>query len=523
MTTLRHVNTTDIRAAIELGCLTMRSVFNADDHHIPFFDSQVRPTAHLRFHDSHSEAHVPGRHLDALLAAEHVLGRAADAEAIAHHTRAAFYSYSGPIPLPLNRTAITGPLTRFLPHNIREGFHALAALVAYRDSAAARQIAAASITSINDLWDPTRGWNRQRIEQHYGLQLIEWPAPFMTGIARAIGPLVKLYRATSYQPALELALVLKEKAIAKYFTADGQYDQRLFGTHVHSTTCVMSSLAQLAEMTGDAALLQRVKAFYHNGLQQISDALGWSIENSAPDAPPDRGEANNTGDILETALILARCDDPSYYHDAERILRGHLLPSQVRDTSFIVDPANPTGTDGLRAVAQRHLGAFGFPAPYGHQPDGVHAISFNMDIVGGAVASLCAAYRVVVHSDASGQWINLLFDHETAALRVESPYTHEGLTLYPKQPGPLYLRLPPWLDAQTIRSDGTMLAPMEAPYVCMPTPVVGQTIHLHFPLPAQEFVLDHRTHPIRVRVRGDQVVAIDTFGTDLTFFDPILS
>ena len=41
------------------------------------------------------------------------------------------------------------------------------------------------------------------------------------------------------------------------------------------------------------------------------------------------------------------------------------------------------------------LGAFGFPAPYGHRFRGATRISFNMDIVGGATASLCEAYRHV--------------------------------------------------------------------------------------------------------------------------------
>ena len=40
----------------------------------------------------------------------------------------------------------------------------------------------------------------------------------------------------------------------------------------------------------------------------------------------------------------------------------------------------------LRDVAERHLGAFGFPAPYGHKPVGAQWIGFNMDIVGGVEA-----------------------------------------------------------------------------------------------------------------------------------------
>ena len=46
-------------------------------------------------------------------------------------TLLAFYSYSGPIAMPLNRAELGGPLYKtvnFIPHNIREGFHALYAV-----------------------------------------------------------------------------------------------------------------------------------------------------------------------------------------------------------------------------------------------------------------------------------------------------------------------------------------------------------------------------------------------------------
>ena len=107
---LHDVNTTDIAAAIHLGCRTMSNVFNADDNDVPFFASRVWPTAELNFNDFHSESHVPGRHLNALLNAEDVLSMHIDETVIEKHTRAAFYAYSGALPLPLNRAKIDGPL-----------------------------------------------------------------------------------------------------------------------------------------------------------------------------------------------------------------------------------------------------------------------------------------------------------------------------------------------------------------------------------------------------------------------------
>ena len=109
-----NVNSTDLFAAASLGCGTMGRIFNADDHEIPFFGSEVWPNAELSFNNSHSESQVPGRQLNARLTAEHVFGIQAAEEVIEKHARAAFFSYTGPIAVPLNRDRIGG-LARPLP------------------------------------------------------------------------------------------------------------------------------------------------------------------------------------------------------------------------------------------------------------------------------------------------------------------------------------------------------------------------------------------------------------------------
>lgn len=520
---LEHVNTTDIEDAIRLGCRTMQNIFNADDNQIPFFSSKVSSEVYLKFHSILSEAHVPGRHLNALLNAEDVIGIELDDKAIENHRRAAFLSYSGSAVLPLNRQSIEGPLVNFSPHNLREGFHALYALVKFRNDDKARELAEKSIATIFDLWSTDQGWDETGLER-LGLNYLKTQG-FIHGEARMLGSLVKYYRATNYTPALKLALILKEKAINEFFIGDGSYDEKRFLTkHSHSITCVMSSLAQLADLLNDSDLLMRVKAFYDNGLWKMRDEIGWSPE-SALQKGSDHGEANNTGDILETALILGRRGYSEYYHDAERILRCHLLPSQLRDVSFIKDPPNPEGKDGLRDVANRHLGAFGFPAPYGHKSVGRGRgnISFNMDIVGGVVGSLCEAYREVTRSGSGATWINLLFDHQTNKVKVESQYTHDSLSVELTSSGPLFIRIPPWVDKQKVIIAGTEVQPVwNNDYLFFTNIIAGQIIQIQFPMKETKITLSENLHiqPIRLKMIGDAVVEMDNFDVDLTFFDP---
>lgn len=518
---LSDVNTTDILDAIRLGCRAMSRAFDADDGDTPFFDVVVRPEARMAFSPWTSEAHVPGRHLNALLTAEATAGIEIEEEAVRKHARAALFSYSGPVALPLNRQEKTGPLVNFSPHNVREGLHALYALARYRDSSQARATAEASIAAVFEFWDPERGWDFDRLEGGHALVTRRSPF-FIYGVARAIGPLVKYYRTTGHGPALELAKALKEKAVDGIFDERGTYAAAVFGPHTHSTTCVMSSLAQLADLTSDSPLMGRVKAFYDNGLWRIRDQLGWVVESDRPDADPDRGEVNNTGDILETALILGRWGHTECYGDAERVVRGHLLPSQLRDTSFIEDPPGPREVDGRRDLADRLRGAFGFPAPYGHEPLDAPPVKFNMDIVGGAVGSLCEAYREVTRMDDTGHWVNMLFDHETSAVAVESPYTHPALRVRVKKQAPLHVRVPSWAGPPVVEAEGTEVAGRHAGgYFVIARPPVDRWVTLSFPLAEREITLAHRTRRIRTRLRGDQAVAMDDFGADLTFFEPL--
>ena len=379
MTRLSDVNTTDILDAIELARNAMCSIFDPEGGDVPYFRVAVLPEAYFGIP---LESHVPGRHLNALLNAEDAAGLEVDEDVIQKFTNACFYSYGGPVPFPLDRSdgKYESPIV-FVPHNIREGFHALNALVKYRGSRKAEEIAAASIAGVFEYWNPETEWDYELMKE-LGM-VVQESKSFISGVARAIGPLVKYFRTTRYAPALELAIVLKEKCLDGYFTDEGSYERDLFGTHAHSVTCTMSSLAQLADLTGDSTLMSLVTKFYDNGLWEMRDETGWSREAAVviEGRRPDEGEMNNTGDILETALILGRWGYTEYFHDAERILRCHLLPSQLRDISWIPTPDNPRRPRHPPRRRPAGTGLVGFPravrprtrraARSGEQPDAV--------------------------------------------------------------------------------------------------------------------------------------------------------
>ena len=192
------------------------------------------------------------------------------------------------------------------------------------------------------------------------------------------------------------------------------------------------------------------------------------------------------------------------------------------ELSFIKDPANPTNSDGKINVGPRLQGAWGFPAPFGHEPLENKRIRFNLDVVGGTVASLCEVYRSLSSLKENTISINLLFDQDNEYVKVSSPYPSNKVEILPKTPKPLAIRMPTWVNRNNIKISGTDVEPIWTNGYCMfPSINVGKPISISTPLRVQTLNLKHKTRNIEVKLRGDEVMAMQNFGADLTFFEPI--
>lgn len=512
-----NVNTTSIPAAVASACRAMGNVFNPADNGYPYMYTRIWPDGWLGFSPYHGAIQLSGRHLDALLAAEDALGIELDEDVIAQHTEASFFSLSAG-PLPCNHSTPGGPLTSVDEHSIREAVHGLHALARYRASDPAAVAAEALIADVWRFWSAESDWDQDAVRAAYGLPMTARPT-FVEGVGRAIGPLTKLNQATGSGDALELAQDLSAHAIERFFLADGSYDADRLGAHTHSTTCTLSGIALLASVTDDLGLLGRVRAFYDNGLGVIRDEVGWVRERHHPSFHPEQGEMNNVGDVIETALILGCYFGDAYFEDAERYLRSQLLPSQVRDLSFMDEAP---GGDERRDLHTRLFGLFGFNAVYGHLPLGKNQVTPSIDIVGGATASLCAAQRAVATTSGGVTRVNMLFDFESDAVRIKSPYTSDALRITPKMAGDIAVRVPSWADLDAIVVDGH---PAER-YVVdgrlwLRQPEVGRVVEVRLPLVERDLTIHHQDHNIEARLRGDAVVAMDDLGAGLAYFPPL--
>ena len=82
------------------------------------------------------------------------------------------------------------------------------------------------------------------------------------------------------------------------------------------------------------------------------------------------------------------------------------------------------------------------------------------------------------------------------------------------------MRLPPWLDSDYLSVEGAAHPVLRDGYAVIENPPVGRWVSFAFDLLVHETTLTWRDSAIRARLRGDEVVAMDNFGTDLTFFPP---
>ena len=95
-----------------------------------------------------------------------------------------------------------------------------------------------------------------------------------------------------------------------------------------------------------------------------------------------------------------------------------------------------------------------------------------------------------------------------------------------RRPGPLFVRFPSWAPANirvTCNDDGVVDVTTSHTdgYLMIATPPIDQLLCFAFGLPEHQITLRHRAHEIKVAMRGDAVVAMQSFGADLTFFPPL--
>ena len=330
-------------------------------------------------------------------------------------------------------------------HHCREILLALVGLIQWKGDDVSYQLARKLVRTIEKLtrdtgtfpatlWSEEKGWHS------------EHPFQFNSTSGRLVRALVQYYRATHDDLAIDLARRLADFNISQTFTVEGKLKEAA-GTHLHSTEGTMTGIIDLGIVCGEDHYVETGHRLYDVGLRPWRTSYGWSKETRNPQ--PGRGEANNTGDFVESAILLASYRYPEYFQDAERFIRNALLACQMVNVDWIAQSNKEDTEEYIYSdIRQRVRGGFAFSRPNSLEP----TTSYNTDLVGGSLQSLAEAYHAIISHDSDGTHLNMLFSADSHWLSVRSRLPEKGeVFLRLHRPGPVFVHLPDWVHAKSLQ------------------------------------------------------------------------
>ena len=494
----------------------------SSQQHMPYWNCNFKngDLAGFRHSGAWDRCHDVARAIHGLCMAEEVTGDSIEETVLSDLAEHLFALFDEADNLPGTHADDTGQ--RFINlHNVRETTHALAALIRRGDSRAgywARRM----VRMMRQALDETGKIHLDRLPKYEDGRLrltVEGYTHQPSQEGRAVDALVRYYRVSGDEVALELAILMTDYALEYCFTPAGTLTEEA-GTHGHSINALVAGMLDLALLLNDQQLFQKVKAVYDVGLPRFNSSFGWSMESLDRFTP--RGESNNTGDILRAALLLGRAGFPTYFEHAERILRGHLLPSQVIDVEKFSDNPN-VAEDHLRSLASRIRGGFAFPTPNDFlvQPDAAIVV---YDITSGAVDGLCEAWRAIITEDDAGIWINLLLSCETNGVSIKSYLSGEGrIEIENTSNRNVFVRIPQWVSPNEIhlKLNGAEHAlSFIGSYLLVQGKEELQTISINFPMCKTRTVESIAYKRYTIDWVGNQIVAMSPPAEHLPIFPP---
>ena len=446
----------DLGEAIRLCVQHLNSLYDADRDKEPFFYANLRAEGTGEMHHSVNIGipHVVGRCLVGCMSAELYAGVPFPNDGLAILERYLKGSFDNPNHLNSYYDPEQGNKRCIEFHNMREGLYGLWALAAGRDSAWARETAHQMLETLDQMTGTDGRWSAERAKalgmegMCYGLAT--------PNAARMVDPLLAYHRLSGDALALKLAGAYARAGLREMYEADGRFApmERSSG-HVHSITSALSGITDYAIFTRDAAMIEACRRIMDRGVPEYFSSWGWGDE-VFPEHPANevsRGEINQTGDVIRTALLLGQAGSPQYYELAERFLRGCLLPAQYQedDVRRILRAVESPQDDSQRDVPARVVGGYSMMLPNDRQRAGVWPLT-TQDIISGGVHALCECWRHRCTSTEDAVRVNLLFDCDGPEVTIRSDLPQKGrIRFLFKKAKPLMVRLPDWADAKTLK------------------------------------------------------------------------
>lgn len=385
-----------IDEAIVAGAHHLCNNFDSEHDDVPWFEVRVVPKtcSYLYHYDIFDQTHAPGRALDAIMTAETLTSFNAEPKVIT--------KYKKSLKRSLGKDGFLGSINakgerEVYFHNFRETLLAYNALYRYRGDEDAYQWGTNFVNVISYLENKRGFWDKSNLQDYRlrnGAPLFLESEDPTNAAGRLIYALIQWGETVKDESVLQLASRFAEYALHHCFDDNGNLTHRV-GAHVHSITSTYSGICEwlLKCRQLDKVKVQFVEKIFQNTILPLSSFSGWTKE--LRDRPGMGGEINSTGDIIQALICLHMLtNNDNYLAIAERMIRGHLLPSQVfpeqLPADYIIEP--PSTNKKAEYIKERIRGGFGFPYPEERAPlhyDNQYCRITTLDITGGAVQALC--------------------------------------------------------------------------------------------------------------------------------------
>lgn len=454
-------------------------------------------------HEYWGSPHMVGRFLDALAVTSPILGLPPDAEAVGGLERLLHGCLDHSSGLAFDTLPDPGGRRSAAMHHSREVLLGLVGLNTWQGSQASLQLARRFVRTLNSVTQETGSFPSDKFSDRGWIKSPVRKLNQTSG--RLIGALVKYFRVTGDPLAVEMANRFADQNIKECFTEEGELTS-VAGSHLHSTEGTMTSLIDLGLLTGNSSYVELGWRLYDVGLRRWRTSWGWAKENR--NIKPGRGEANNTGDFIEAALLLGQHRQPKYFDDAERMIRNGLLAAQVVSTDWIPQSDLVDTKDyAYTMIRKRAKGAFAFTLPNSYH-------SYNTDLMGGALQSLAQAYRAILTKKEDAVYVNLLFDIDTPWFQCRSEVPRAGrLVLESLIRIKVFVRLPTWVVRSAVKvkvAGVAQKARWQKEYLALGDLPKGTQVQIKFDQPKRrtEEYAPGFADPFNIEWLGDTIVAM---------------
>jgi hypothetical protein len=356
--------------------------------------------------------------------------------------------------------------------------------------------------------------------------------------------LSQFYRATGYEPALDLAkkLTIFFRRHSGTFDEDGRFvwtdsdrksrgwgysaEYEVIGGHSHGRAIGLLSMLEYANVAGDKDTAQFVKSSFEWAKSQqvspfgVSTLVGWFPEWYYPQYPTCEGCM--TADMVALAVKLSSLGVGDYWDDVDRWVRNNFFEQQLTSPDWIYRatehlPRRPIAPHSVaEQTPERNVGAF---AGWSSGNDWVFNGGIMHCCTGNGNRAVYYAWQGILENNAGELKVNLLLNRASRWADIYSyvPYTGR-VDLKIKEPCKnVLVRAPEWIAAGspdvTCTINGSKRTPQwKGRYLALGAGEPGQTFVLTFPISKRTVKERIGPETYTLVLKGNTVISIDPSG-----------